>query len=897
MANITNLVQEPFASTAVRTPSNPGNLGGVTANFYGAAIGPSLTTATIGWSAIIEGSLTVANVYHLMSVPASSGATTNVLFAAWYYFDSLSIPSGKTIRIASICNSLGSGSNTDFEVDVNPTGGLNTQYYNDAGAAQANIMQCPTNNWFEIYLVDTVSGANHIAQVYAQTNGVFVAIGNPITFAASSSTFTYAGGGSQNVSASPFFIGRYGMPTLCALGYSSDATSAGTDYSVFGYPILNANQPTRWYVSSATGNDSNTGLFGQPWRTFTNLNAMLNEGGVFWYNGTTPGGGDIVTIDNTVPLNQGTNEWYIKPNGINLNFINGPIVSFSTIATGSWTTVSGYPNCYQTTDGGSPDMLDIVLWENNIWLTHPTGVNWAAVASTVESTAGSFFCDDDTGILYVHTIDTTDPATDENSYTRSHNFGLVGGSAIIIDATNVYISGLTNSKTTIATMTANAGGTGYGLEFQGGGYGTDILVNCGFDYGSKHLVGRTTQGTNMMVIRSNVTYGACSPYNTIPGATSADVDYCSPGIGNSYEYINCVQSNNIGIIGGLEGIDNTISSSWLSHSSGVKTNVFNYGLFKNCYFCGGIDEQGVNVGGITFTNTTAFYIRLGCPGVVNSCKTTGGPICADNTNCYCLFCTNDIMQINFAGVSQYYWTAFCGTQYNINCTIDTRQSTSGTGRQRSIYGWAGPSGLIQSNTAFLVSSGSDYTLLYNFSSNDIVTLGTNLYQLGSGNLVVKNYSNSQTGANFTFSSWQEIGKDVFSINTSSALFNTNEYPLADSSAIGAGQSLGTFPDYTGIVYNPRNTIGAYQSAGTNVSAYPMIPIFIDTTNGQFGASNGQFQFTVTGVPGSNAIVQGSTNLQTWLPLATNPLSQGSFTFTDKLATNYSARFYRVLLSP
>jgi hypothetical protein len=77
----------------------------------------------------------------------------------------------------------------------------------------------------------------------------------------------------------------------------------------------------------------------------------------------------------------------------------------------------------------------------------------------------------------------------------------------------------------------------------------------------------------------------------------------------------------------------------------------------------------------------------------------------------------------------------------------------------------------------------------------------------------------------------------------------------------------------------------------------MIPIFIDTTNGQFGASNGQFQFTVTGVPGSNAIVQGSTNLQTWLPLATNPLSQGSFTFTDKLATNYSARFYRVLLSP
>jgi hypothetical protein len=82
-----------------------------------------------------------------------------------------------------------------------------------------------------------------------------------------------------------------------------------------------------------------------------------------------------------------------------------------------------------------------------------------------------------------------------------------------------------------------------------------------------------------------------------------------------------------------------------------------------------------------------------------------------------------------------------------------------------------------------------------------------------------------------------------------------------------------------------------------VWAYSGYPILIDTTNGQFGLSNGQFQFTVTGPAGSNVVVEGSANLQTWLPLATNPLSQGSFIFTDTSATNYASRFYRALLSP
>jgi len=70
-----------------------------------------------------------------------------------------------------------------------------------------------------------------------------------------------------------------------------------------------------------------------------------------------------------------------------------------------------------------------------------------------------------------------------------------------------------------------------------------------------------------------------------------------------------------------------------------------------------------------------------------------------------------------------------------------------------------------------------------------------------------------------------------------------------------------------------------------------------TTNGGFGFANNQFQFTLTGPASYNAVISASTNLQNWLPLATNPMAGGSLTFTNTLAPNYPSRFYRATLQP
>ena len=62
-----------------------------------------------------------------------------------------------------------------------------------------------------------------------------------------------------------------------------------------------------------------------------------------------------------------------------------------------------------------------------------------------------------------------------------------------------------------------------------------------------------------------------------------------------------------------------------------------------------------------------------------------------------------------------------------------------------------------------------------------------------------------------------------------------------------------------------------------------------------GFTSRRFRFTVIGPTGTNAVISTSTNLQTWVPLMTNPLTGGSLNFTDTLATNYLQRFYRAKL--
>ena len=98
--------------------------------------------------------------------------------------------------------------------------------------------------------------------------------------------------------------------------------------------------------------------------------------------------------------------------------------------------------------------------------------------------------------------------------------------------------------------------------------------------------------------------------------------------------------------------------------------------------------------------------------------------------------------------------------------------------------------------------------------------------------------------------------------------------------------------------------GGFTTAGTNVSAYaamanlpgaPVSPAII-ATNSAFGLTNGVFGFDVSGSPGASVVIEGSADLQTWIPLQTNALGgAGLLYFSDPQAVTNSQRFYRALL--
>lgn len=82
------------------------------------------------------------------------------------------------------------------------------------------------------------------------------------------------------------------------------------------------------------------------------------------------------------------------------------------------------------------------------------------------------------------------------------------------------------------------------------------------------------------------------------------------------------------------------------------------------------------------------------------------------------------------------------------------------------------------------------------------------------------------------------------------------------------------------------------SGAVNFLAPPALP----PTLGQLGFGAGQFQFTLTGTPSSNYIVQVTTNLQDgiWRAVRTNP---APFIFVETNALEGAQRFYRGLIAP
>lgn len=793
-AAMTNVMLEPFAGLGVVNATSPRSLGIVNGNFYPCAVGPSTNGTAPGWSAVLSAPVTYAalNTWHQSLIYDTPAAKCGMI-GAWFYIDSFLVDAP-----AHAINQL-------WVYDTNYNGNLSAylwlDYYGNYGLScfgggnQSNIFHAPVCQWFWLGLAwqqGASGGGPATFGAFACTNGVFFQIGTNMLGKNYGASFTNAFGGMQmqGSAGSATYVGRYGCPAI----YASDSIASFTYPAAISPP---PNPPITWYCAPATGSDTNTGLKGSPWFSVTNLNWQLLNGGVF--ASTAPaGGGDVVIIDNTSPLNLYSNQLNLAASGCHVIFTNGPLLAYSTLSSNGWSKTSGLMNTYQITDAESDDLTNIVAWENDLWLNHPTGSTWTSVASQVDAIPGSFWCDGTN--LYLHPFSNTVPTTDGFVYTRSRNRGgfiTPGLSAVLASASNLWVDGLSLSKTCLARTYDDDPGNGYGLQFVTGAGGTNLVSNFNITYWSKHAVGNTVTATGMVTIRSNGWYGPGSPYVGYGGQT-ADVDFSSGGVSNACLYVNVSCLTNAGVVGGY-GAANLAYPFWTTHGSAI--NNFRLTLFSNVTSCSFLSEQNCTENLIAENSSFAGTSSLNCNFTCQQCLFSNGVVGECASACSGVISNCVFKLAGFASA-----LGIAGNQTVCNSTIDCSAYTNGP---VCLWSRSGATRFTFYNNAFVGPPPLTFIpLLLGFGSGDQLVFNNNAYQIPAAYDLVFNYNGS---VEFTFAQWQAAGFDANSISSTNIRLNPiTDAPYSDSLLRNVGLPQGPLPDFTGILHRNRKTAGAFE---------------------------------------------------------------------------------------
>jgi pectate lyase len=125
-------------------------------------------------------------------------------------------------------------------------------------------------------------------------------------------------------------------------------------------------------------------------------------------------------------------------------------------------------------------------------------------------------------------------------------------------------------------------------------------------------------------------------------------------------------------------------------------------------------------------------------------------------------------------------------------------------------------------------------------------------------------------------------------------FNTN---TVVAGATNASLTLANVQSTNGGMYSVVVTNSAGLVASTNAQLAVSSGTYSRPQVSSLVFSNGILSLTITGNSGPNYIVQASTNLISWASIFTNNSPVPPFNWSDNNASNFSQRYYRVLLGP
>lgn len=821
-AALTLVQRETFQAVGTLNGASPGNLGtiytggGGQQNFYKRAVGPRVNTDTtansLGWSADTRGVAGSTPIVRHDVTTTSTAAATLGTFSCWYYFNSFS-NNGSNKQYLS--GSYVADTNQLLQCILDSTTGNFWYNRNGLWTDTNSTVAVPLRQWFELRTSWQNTSANNYNvdlayRLAGSSTWVTIYSTNGTPFSASAAMATVRGGAPNTSGSQGAFVGRYGMPSLYGLGSYTDKTTLVGD-------VIDPTGPITWYINPSTGNDNNDGVTSSSaWAGVDKFNTESANGGLFASSGYATG--DTVNINTTsTNLTLGTSSLKINTRGLNIVQIGGgltgtgEIQAWKTLTNGSFTgPISGTTKVYQITDAE----VSIVVWENDKWLNHPTGANLAAVQSTLDSTAGSFWTDGTT--LYVHPFGDTNPTSDGKTYTRSiHRNAPNGDSAIQFLTTDCRLSGLRVRKTCLADKSTNDTILAYGIHSNGGGGGISRFENCYVDYTSKHGIGFTDNSTNRSFTVVGCQVEQQSPY----GSQTPYVDYSSltSALTNSTLYDSCISMKTKGLIGSTAGVSSITDATYITHNNGGGNAQFSSISFNNCNFAGGgtastsaiaIASIGTTWGGGWAVGTAATtwdrcYFSAGNPIVAGA----GGSVTANN----CIFViTSSLNSANTALQGG-------GTLLYRACIFDASgvNATSNGG----LFVRTAALNLTLRNCVLISTPGADTnqaSIVTNAINTDTLVTDHCIFQGGgnaNGFIVAANYNDGSTTANRTLTQWKTLALDTGSASTNqAALLDTVSYkPLGGSPAIRGGVNIGPLTDYAGLkTFTTRDTIGAYQ---------------------------------------------------------------------------------------
>jgi hypothetical protein len=206
--------------------------------------------------------------------------------------------------------------------------------------------------------------------------------------------------------------------------------------------------------------------------------------------------------------------------------------------------------------------------------------------------------------------------------------------------------------------------------------------------------------------------------------------------------------------------------------------------------------------------------------------------------------------------------------------------------------WDLGAGIAYPNRTALTSNNGTWPNIIKFN-----IIGTNVVVQGSS-IMTKLYYQYGGASNLTAQFY--FDRDLNPYNSNSIFIGSLEPPATgrDSvyyySALGLATtnvSPGTYAIYGKISDGGHARFLYTPEVVTIVSSRQQPDLGISRVN------NMQLRIGVNGISGQTIVLQNSTDLLNWQPLATNTLSTGTWTYTNAASSDPSRKFYRALLLP